>query len=106
MFRFKERQEEKARSLQEKLEDEIILAEQVRNFFATDVGKYIQTKMDEDQQRVKNALVKVDADDIKAIRKLQMEYETVGKVKIYIGNALIAGNNAEKTLGLNKYEDQ
>lgn len=91
--------------LREQLEEQIILAEQVRNFFTTDVGKFIEEKMAEDQQTIKNKLILVDSDDMKQIKKLQNSYEVISKIKYYLGHALIAGESAEKALNLHLYNN-
>jgi hypothetical protein len=100
-----QRKEERERKLREQLEEQIICAEQVRNFFETDLGKYLEAKMAEDQQTIKNKLITVDFDDEKQIRKLQNSYEVIAKIKFYLGHALLTGDSAEKALNLHQFND-
>jgi hypothetical protein len=106
MFNLKKRQEERDLKLRLQLEDQIVLAEQVRNFFATDVGKYLQQKMDEDKQSAKNQLMKVDPFDTKMIQKYQNDFTLINRITLYFGQALIAGTSAEKALNLQNYNSR
>ncbi len=100
IFRMQERRDEAARKLQAQLEDQIIQAQQVRNFFETDLGLYISSKIDSDIQNVKNNLVAIDAYDQKAVLGLQMEFKMLNRIKLYFAQALLAGQNAEQAVGL------
>jgi len=98
--------EEKERKIREKLEEQIIRSEQVRNFFSTDTGKYLEARIAQDIQSVKDRLVKVDHRDSNAIQDLQNEYLAINKIKFYFAQALLDGSNAEKALNLNSSYEQ
>lgn len=102
---YKQRQAEKARLHREALEDQVVQAEQVRNFFATDIGQYILKKMDEDIATVKSKLVRVDHRDANAVQDLQVEFQVINKVKLYLGKAILAGEQAERALNLKESYD-
>jgi len=102
-FDSKKKQEEREHKLRMQLEEQIVLAEQVRNFFETDLGKYLEAKMDEDRQNVKNQIVKVDPTDSKQIQKLQNDFAVVNRISLYFAQAILAGNQAEKALNLQSY---
>ena len=98
MQKYKIKQEERARKQQEALEDQIVLAQQVRNFFETDLGRYLEEKMDTDIKNIKDKLVIAQPEDVFL---LQEEFRVINKIKGYLAQAILAGNNAEKALQLN-----
>lgn len=86
------------------LEDRIILAEQVRNFFETDTGKYLEKCMEADIEDIKTKLLSIEPENEKEIQKLQNKFNVINKVRVYFGRAILAGNDAEKIL-LKQHQD-
>ncbi len=105
LFDYKKKQDEKERLILMKHEEDIILAEQIRNFFSTDIGKYLQEQMDNDQAAIKNRIIVANAYDNEEIQTLQNEYQVITKIKNYFGKALLNGNSAEKALNLRRNEE-
>ena len=99
IFNLRNKQQEKALQLQMKLEEQIIESEQVKNFFSTDLGKYIEKKIEEDVQAVKNKLAFAELD---RVTKLQTEYQMLNRIKLYFATAITNGNNALQALDLSE----
>lgn len=97
IFNRRDKQAEKALAIRLAIEDQIVEGQQVKNFFDTDLGKYIERKIEDDVQAVKNKLVYAE---IEEVPKLQVEYKMLNRIKLYFAMAITAGNNAEQALDL------
>ena len=95
---FTHEREEKKRKQKEALEDQVLLSEDVRKFFATDLGKYLKAKMESDRTTILKALQAANPFDPQAIMALQSKYSAIGNLSNYLAQAIIAGDQAYTTL--------
>lgn len=82
----------------QKLEDDLMLSNEVKKFLESPVGKYIRSCIEADKKSVKEELTKVDAWDLRTIAGLQDKYKLVCTIETYLAKALIAGNQASQQL--------
>ena len=97
---FEKKRLDRDRKIKEDLEDKIIQGEQVRNFFATDLGKYIEKNIEIDIANIKQKLTQVDPELYLKIIELQTEYKVLNRVKLYFAKAIIDCDNALQALDL------
>ena len=102
IFNRADKQREKQRQLQILLEDQIVQAEQVKNFFSTDLGKYIESKIETDIHSLKNKLVYAQAEEVYL---LQDEFKMLNRIKLYFASAIMSGNNALQALNIRDIDE-
>jgi hypothetical protein len=96
----KRKQADRNQKLLEELEDQVLDAELVRNFFRGELGQLIERNIEKDIQEVKAKFLTVDANDAKQVLSLQMEYKMLNRIKVYFAKALVTGNNALQALNI------
>lgn len=68
----------------------------VEAFMSTRLGRYLTEKANADVQSAAEALLEVDPEDPKAIRKLQTKAAAAGMFLLWLGEAVTLGENAQR----------
>ena len=88
---------------EEQLEDDIYLADEIRKFFNSDIGKYLQQRINKDLASIENDLLKVDPYNPHEIVKLQNLHVSIASIKEYFASAMRKGDQALDEIDLKKF---
>lgn len=94
IFNKKHNQEKLIQEQQQKLEDQVLLAEEVKKFLESNIGKYVLDQIKHDQDTIKKELIQANAFDPDAIVILQNKYNSLSSIKMYLAQAINNGNEA------------
>lgn len=94
IFNKKQDQEKLIQEQQQKLEDQVMLAEEVKKFLESTVGNYVLNQIKHDQDSIKKELTQTNAFDPDAIVILQNKYNALSSIKMYLAQAINNGNEA------------
>ena len=77
------------------LRGEIAFGLDVEQFMGTPLGQYLRRRANDDIEAARDALVTVDPEDVKAVRKLQNDAMAAARFLVWLGDAVTAGENAQ-----------
>lgn len=69
----------------------------VQAFMGSTIGRYLTARANNDIEAATDALKTVDAEDPKAIRKLQNEVKCAESFLLWMGEAVTDGENSQRT---------
>lgn len=75
-----------------------VFGEQVAQFLATDIGRYIMVRAESQELEAMKKLKKCEAEDAKLVRKYQNEAEVASSMVKWLGDAVSDGLAALKLL--------
>lgn len=79
-----------------------VFGRQVEHFLESDIGQYITQCADAEIQAVMTQFATVDADDYRAIRRLQVKMLVAQSVIGWLGDAIQSGKQAQGALNGNQ----
>jgi hypothetical protein len=82
----------------EVLVDQAVLGEQVDSFMRSDIGLYLDQRMQGEYEDAVEKLTQADAQDVKAIQSAQNEIWRARSVRLWLESAIISGLKAQQVL--------
>lgn len=82
----------------EALVDQAVLGKQVEAFMKTDIGKYLDARMESEYLDAVEALTDADPEDAKAVRAAQNKIWCVRSLRMWLESAIISGLKAQQIL--------
>lgn len=71
---------------------------EVEAFFNSQIGRYLESRIMQEEDRAKEEMVAVDPDNIKAVRDIQNKYKVANSVSCWLAEVINAGYQAETQL--------
>jgi len=84
--------------MDEYIEEDIILADDIRKFFKTRIGQYLLTRIEEEIAESTEILTSININTPTATQEFQTAQNRLNvakSVEQWLGQAIVAGNNAE-----------